>query len=564
MVLVSPQEGVATETSDSVAERVQQVAQDAFGWASLRPGQLDAITSIVQGHDVLAVMPTGYGKSAIYQIAGMLLDGATIVISPLIALQADQVRSIDTALGVDAAVAVNSNQSDAENEDAWTSISTGNAEFLFLAPEQLAKESVIERLRGITVSLVVVDEAHCVSSWGHDFRPDYLRLGEALRRLGRPTVVALTATGAAPVREEIAERLGLREPHTFTRGFDRANIRLEVSRYTSDSEKRKAVADQVTGLTKPGLLYVATRRDTERYTNTVTERGLRVAGYNAGLAASVREYVHDAFLSDELDVVVATNAFGMGINKPNVRFVVHASVPESLDSYYQEIGRAGRDGESAVATLHYRAEDLGLRTFFAAGTPADADLRRVFSALDPSTPVARSELAGKLNLSTRGLAHLLNVLIDAGVVVSTKRGVRASRGVSLEDAVARAVESAESRERIEHSRIAMMRGYAETTECRRQFLLGYFGEQRDEPCGNCDNCTDRSAMVETEQERRPQTATVDGPFAVNSPVRHKLWGPGTVMRNEDDRITVFFETEGYRVLSLEAVEERELLKPVAQ
>ncbi|WP_347877952.1 RecQ family ATP-dependent DNA helicase [Salinibacterium sp. ZJ454] len=416
-----------TDVADRVSQAVSQAAQRAFGWPGLRPGQLDAIEALLNHTDVLAVMPTGYGKSAIYQLAGLLNDGPTLVVSPLIALQNDQVAGLNDAPDAPDAVAVNSGNSDGENDDAWQRYEAGDAEFLLLSPEQLAKPEVIQRLRSRRPTLFVVDEAHCVSSWGHDFRPDYLRLGEVIDQLGHPTVCALTATGSAPVRDEIVDRLHLRQPLVLTRGFDRPNLRLEVQRHSDDREKRDAVIEQVLALPKPGLLYVSTRRDSERYAVALSGRGLAASAYHAGLRSSLREQVHEAFLDDRLDVVVATSAFGMGIDKRNVRFVVHAAITESLDAYYQEIGRAGRDAAPATTTLHYRQEDLGLRSFFASGAPDPADLARVFATLAASdAPMKLADLASRLDLGTRRTSNLVNLLQEADVADSGRRGVRAT------------------------------------------------------------------------------------------------------------------------------------------
>jgi ATP-dependent DNA helicase RecQ len=545
-----------------IGDEIAGVARERFGWDELRPGQLEAIEQIVTGHDVLAVMPTGYGKSAVYQVASVLLHGPTVVVSPLIALQADQVAGLASARDAPEAVAINSAQSDRANTDAWQAIATNDAEYLFLAPEQLANDEVVERLRRVGVSLFVVDEAHCVSSWGHDFRPDYLRLGDVIARLGHPTTVALTATGSPPVRDEIVERLGLTDARVLTRGFDRPNLHLDVVRHSSEADKRRAVIDQVDALPKPGLVYVATRKDAERYADELAGRGVNAAAYHAGLRAAERRATHEAFQADDLDVVVATSAFGMGIDKPNVRFVVHAAITESLDAYYQEIGRAGRDNDPATTTLHYRSEDLGLRTFFNSGSPRPAELSETFRVLaESATPLRMTALARALGLSPRRTSSLVNLLEEAGTVVSGRRGVRAAASIEPEDAAERAVSKAEARQRIEDSRLAMMRVYAETTGCRRQFLLGYFGEDLPEPCGNCDTCASGSAYEADAAAPAAATrvASDDDPFPPETAVRHRDWGPGIVMRSEDDRITVFFEEEGYRVLSRAAIADQALL-----
>jgi ATP-dependent DNA helicase RecQ len=355
---------------------VDRVASDVFGWHELRPGQRRAMEASIDGDDVLAVMPTGYGKSAIYQVAGAVLGGVTVVVSPLIALQADQLDGMNEYADAPRAFALNSAQGVRRNREAMDAVDSGEPVFLLLAPEQLANEEILDRLAAADVRLFVVDEAHCVSRWGHDFRPDYLRLGEFADALGRPPILAMTATAAPPVREDIVERLRMSHPVTVFEGFDRPNLYLEVVRHERKKDKNRAVVDEVERLEKPGLLYVATRKATERFRDALHEAGVKADGYHGAMRARDREEVHERFLDDASDVVVATSAFGMGIDKGNVRFVVHASVPDSLDAYYQEIGRAGRDGEPAVATLHYREADLGLQKYFAGSADDEEDAEK--------------------------------------------------------------------------------------------------------------------------------------------------------------------------------------------
>jgi ATP-dependent DNA helicase RecQ len=567
------------------------LAASSFSLPRLRDGQLAGISALADGRDVLAVMPTGYGKSAIYQVAAQHLKNTTgrpaVVVSPLIALQEDQLDGLVADLGADAAVAINSSHSDSELEAAWQAAETGKAAFLFLAPEQLAKQETVDRIGKLDISVLVVDEAHCVSSWGHDFRPDYLNLGNVRERLGSPPVAALTATASPPVRDEIVERLGMKDPLVLVRGFDRPNISLDVVRHQEDKGKRKAVLEQVTALAEElgqGLLYAATRKDTEKYAAKLAKEGLRAEAYHAGRSAADRERIHELFLDDQLDVVVATTAFGMGIDKPNVRFVVHADIPESLDAYYQEIGRAGRDGELASAVLHYRAEDLGLRKFFGTHSPDPDRLLAVLKVLKSAgAPAPKASVAELTGFPARRVTGLVNQLEEAGAVTTGKRGIRLASKAKLPALVQRAVELAAARQRVDQSRLTMMRAYAETDSCRRQFLLGYFGEELPEPCGNCDACAEAAnqadapgAEKDTYDDGGPGSAgkgtagkvaagqsapSDDEPFPLQSAVIHKEWGPGLVMRHEDDVITVLFEQEGYKTLSRTAVVEHELLRP---
>jgi ATP-dependent DNA helicase RecQ len=485
--------------------------------------------------------------------------GPAVVVSPLIALQEDQLDGLLEDLGGESAVAINSGRKDSEVADAWEAAERGEAAFLFLAPEQLAKSETVERLAAMNVSLFVVDEAHCVSSWGHDFRPDYLRLGEVRGQLGNPPVAALTATASPPVRDEIQQRLRMKDPLVLVHGFDRPNIRLDVVRHLEDRDKQRAVVEQVVKLKGPGLLYAATRKDTETYAAELTEHGLRAAAYHAGRKQSERDGVHEQFLDDRLDVVVATTAFGMGIDKPNVRFVIHADIPESLDAYYQEIGRSGRDGEPSSAVLHYRPEDLGLRKFFGTHKPDEDALLAVLTALRAADgPIAQKALAEQTGIPGRRLTGLLNELQETRSVKALKRGVRLEAGAKLPKVVEHAVELADARQRVDRSRIEMARGYAETDACRRQFLLGYFGEDLPEPCGNCDNCTDGSAYEEDYDDGAAAAAGGE-PFPLQAAVVHKEWGAGIVMRHEEDVITVLFEQEGYKTLSRQAVTDGKLL-----
>jgi ATP-dependent DNA helicase RecQ len=548
---------VLAVTTPARAE-IRRVARDRFGHDELRPGQAEAVEALVAGRDVLVVMPTGAGKSAIYQVAALLIDGPTVVVSPLIALQHDQATALSEA-DVPGAVTVNSAASAGAVREAWEQVRGGDAEYLFLTPEQLAKDDVLEQLALARPSLLVVDEAHSVSSWGHDFRPDYLRIGDAVERLGHPTVAALTATAAAPVRAEIIERLGLHEPLEVVQGFDRPNIELEVLRFVDDDSKRRAVGEHVLDHARrdrSGLVYVATRKDTERYQEELAGHGVRAAAYHGGLRAADRQRVHEQFLEDEVVVVVATSAFGMGIDKPNVRFVVHADICESLDAYYQEIGRAGRDGAPATALLLYREEDLGLRRFFTAGPPDTKALRAVARAVRAADgAVSGDDARAETDLPRRGFTAALNLLEQSGSVqLDPQQGLRwDERRPTVQTAVRRALAVAEQHRRMEESRLDMMRSYAETRRCRRQLLLGYFGQELDEPCGHCDTCRSGAA------HERPGGDGVDTDLPSQARVEHREWGPGVVMDTEPDRLTVLFESVGYKTLARAALEQAGLL-----
>ncbi|WP_231639637.1 RecQ family ATP-dependent DNA helicase [Mycobacterium sp. Marseille-P9652] len=534
------------------ASDLDAVARSHFGWERLTGDQREAMRAVLRGRDVLAVLPTGSGKSAIYQVPSLLIDGLTLVVSPLIALQEDQISAIEDG-GAGTAVAINSGLRARDRWRSWDLIDKREADFVFVAPEQLANDEVVARLGAVGPSLIVVDEAHCVSAWGHDFRPDYRRLADVFRRLGESIpVVALTATASVVVRRDIVDRLGLRDPAIVVAGFDRPNLRLAVQRHLDDEDKRRAVLDALPGLPGPGLLYVATRRDAEYYAEALRDKGLTTAAYHAGMSAAERDDVHTGFRDDEYEVVVATSAFGMGIDKPNVRFVAHASAPDSLDSYYQQIGRAGRDGDQALALLFYRPEDLGLARFFSGGGPDEEALRAVSAVLDRSDPTRLKDLRDGLDVRGRTLTNAVNLLEEAGAVRSTRKGF-VSAGMSTDDAVTAALRAAELRERVDLSRIEMMRGYAETTSCRRVFLLSYFGEHLGGPCGNCDLCS---------EAERLDAGSDEPALPIDTAVRHPEFGPGVVIGGDRDRIVVLFEQFGYRTLSVAAVRQHGLLEVV--
>lgn len=464
----------------AIGRRLREVGRERFGFDELLVGQERAMRAVLKGRDTLVVMPTGAGKSAIYQIPALLLDGPTVVVSPLISLQRDQVEGLQET-GIEDAAEANSTQKKSERDETFEALEQGDLQFLFLAPEQLANEETRAELCAAKPALVVVDEAHCISAWGHDFRPEYLELDDAIRELGRPPVLALTATASPLVRDEILQHLDMDDAEVVVHGFDRPNIHLAVERFADGRSKREALLDRVQEAHKPGIVYVARKKTAEELAGELWQRGVQGVYYHGGMSASERERAQAAFMDNEFEVVVATTAFGMGIDKPDVRFVFHYDIPDSLDSYYQEIGRAGRDGEPADAYLFYRSEDLGIRRFFAA--TGDDERQR----------------------------------------------------------------------QLEESRLAMMRSYAETFDCRRQFLLNYFGEKFETPCNYCDNCEAGTTETGNDSER---------PFDLNSRVAHKSWGEGMVVRYEGDKVTVLFDDAGYKTLSLQTVRERNLVEDV--
>ena len=340
-----------------------------FGLDAFRPGQEDVIRSIVDGRDTVAVMPTGAGKSLCYQLPALHLPGVTVVVSPLISLMKDQVDKL-VALGVKARQ-VNSAVASAELAEAIEAIRDGRVEFVFATPERLEDPAFIEDLSRHKIDLFVVDEAHCVSEWGHDFRPAFLQLGTAIGTLGAPPVLALTATATERVLDDIEKHLGLRDPRIFNLGVFRANLHYEVRHTAKDTAKQQHLVTMLRGAEGSGIVYCSTVTHCEEVAGVLEAEGLKVARYHGRLAAGRRREAQDLFMANELKAIVATNAFGMGIDKPDMRFVIHYDMPGSLEAYYQESGRAGRDGEPANCVLLYRVEDQRPHKYFIGAKPAE-------------------------------------------------------------------------------------------------------------------------------------------------------------------------------------------------
>ena len=389
-----------------------------FGFPGFRPGQEEIVNAVLAGRNTLAIMPTGGGKSLCFQLPALCRDGVTVVISPLIALMRDQVRALRAA-GVEAG-ALTSGNTDEETEQVFTALDEGRLKLLYMAPERLASGATLPMLRRIGCTLIAVDEAHCVSQWGHDFRPDYLRIGELRRALGVP-LAAFTATADEETRAEIVTRLfdGV-APDSFLRGFDRPNIHLAFA--VKDSPRDQLLAFAAARRGQSGIVYCATRAKTETLAAALRAEGHATAFYHGGMEAEARRHVEIRFQQEDGLIVVATIAFGMGIDKPDIRWVAHADLPKSIEGYYQEIGRAGRDGAPAETLTLYGPDDIRLR----------------------------------------------RTQIDEGLAPPDRKDA-------------------------DHARLNALLGLAEATACRRQVLLGYFGETAT-PCGNCDLC-DRPAVL---------------------------------------------------------------------
>ncbi len=531
---------------------IEELARERLGFERLRPGQLPAVEALAASRDVLAVLPTGGGKSAIYELAGMLRPGPTVVVSPLIALQDDQLAHLRSA-GL-RAIVLNSQQS-AGARAAALAASCDSDTYLFLSPEQLANKETREVVRRAGPGLFVVDEAHLISQWGRDFRPDYMLLGAQAEAVGAPVRLALTATAAPPVRQEITRRLGLRDPVEVIGDFDRPNIRLAARRVRTVPDKRRELVRAVAGLVGPGIVYAATHASAQAAHDALSAAGEQVTLYHAGLAKQARHDAMAAFLDGPARVIAATIAFGMGIDKPDVRWVLHYDPPPSLDAYYQEFGRAGRDGEPSQALLLYRYEDFEMARRLTARGISGAAVEQAAAALaagQDAAPGARQQTAALVRLA------------DLGAAAWQPDGEVRWTGALTVAAVFPASEAASERENeVERSRLTMMRRYAEHDGCRRSFLLSYFGQEYPGPCGNCDNDLARAeagAGAGAGAGNEGGVASANEPFTVGTRVVSEHWGAGTVQRYDGDQVTVLFDEHGYRELFVPAVLARGLLR----
>ncbi len=473
--------------------------REVFGYGEFLPGQAEVVASVLSGRDTLAVLPTGGGKSVCYQLPALLLDGLTLVVSPLLALMKDQVDAL-TRNGV-AAAAINSTVPREEQADVLRRAAEGDLRLLYVAPERFSDGRFVAALRGVDVALLAIDEAHCISQWGHDFRPSYRDLGAARARLGDPPVVALTATADPLVRDDIVERLGLRDPDVRIAGFDRPNLRFHAIRVRSQKEKLEHISEllEALGGEASAIVYCATRKRVESLAEALQRRRIRCARYHAGMAEEDRVRIQNAFARDSLRIIIATNAFGLGIDKPDVRLVVHHDLPESIEAYYQEAGRAGRDGDPAECVLYYAPRDRGLREFFIElAHPPSETVLEVYRAL-----VRRGgdrEVIDDLvdREETPGVNAAVQALVESGLAARQGRFAWALRPDG-EDQIDLA--GLEAHRAHATAKLDAMQSYAESATCLRVRVLDYFGET-DGPrsCGNCGPCLAPARSREPDRE----------------------------------------------------------------
>ncbi|RQP23951.1 RecQ family ATP-dependent DNA helicase [Piscinibacter terrae] len=545
-------------TAPVIPDAVRRSLRDTFGIFRLHDGQQQVISRVLKGQDTLAVMPTGAGKSLCYQLPALHLDGITLVVSPLISLMKDQADKLERA-GV-AVVQLNSALPRREQDEAMDRIAQSQTAIVFATPERLSDDAFIQAMQRQKIALLVVDEAHCISQWGHDFRPAFLEISHALEQLGKPTVLALTATAISDVMEDIRQQLGRPRMHVVSTGVYRPNLHFQVVQSTREDEKFTQLREVLAKVQGCGIVYTATVKACEEIHDRLSASGLDVTRYHGKLGASERHDNQDRFMNGESRIMVATNAFGMGIDKADVRFVIHYQMPGNVESYYQEAGRAGRDGQPADCVLLFLRKDKQVQQFFLAKRyPTSDDLQAVHAVLSAAPhPLHLDEIAAPLHgLNHNRVTVALKLLRDGGVATANR-----SRAWSLKNGqpadmprlreLAQAYEDKAERDQEALERLVF---YAQTGFCRWRVLLEYFDEplMEGERCGHCDNCLRPAEDAASAPEDTAPAALAEPAFKSGDGVSVPRYGDGTVDRVAGEEVTVVFPDGAKRAFAVDYV-----------
>lgn len=556
----------AAAAAAAAPDLIQKTLRKVFGLRRLRPGQSDVVQRVLQGLSTLAVMPTGAGKSLCYQLPAVLLPGTTVVVSPLVALMKDQCDTLQ-ALGV-AAVQVNSAIDSSELAAARSAIDAGQARIVLTTPEQITDPGLIAALAQHPVSLVVVDEAHCVSQWGHDFRPAFLEIAPAVKALGAPPVLALTATATPAVMDEIVAQFGIAPANVVKAGAYRPNLLLAVEPLARPADRLPRALALLAECEGTGIVYTATVKSAEALYDKLAAAGERVGLYHGRLPAARRAQAQDDFMDGRVRVMVATNAFGLGIDKPDIRFVLHYQMPASVDAYYQEAGRGGRDGQDARCTLLYVRQDRALQQFFNGGRyPTLGDLQAVHATLLQPAPPGGWTADAVIDAVQRPRAKMLVALslLRSHKAVRRDRAGRLSVARDLDGAALESLLTGyRSRRERDGATLEAMVAYAQSGRCRWHAVLSALGEAPpfEEGCGRCDNCVRIAALAQVAPAVAGPEQPIEVPSAPAGPtprftggeaVRARRYGAGHVVEASLHSVTVEFPNGARRTFLPEFV-----------